>query len=112
MSSRQPHAERAVLRLAAGGEGGAGGGRVSDAVGGRVGGDEGCVREGSKAKRLNADATFQGGEIGLGEVHLIHAHAVADEVEHIFRLSPCPKGEGAKAKNENGENAFHVFVCW
>ena len=77
--------EAAVVRLAPRGEGGAASGRVGDAVAGTVGSGQSRIGETGKAEFADADAPFSGSEIRLRAVHLVQPHAVADEVEHIFR---------------------------
>ena len=67
------HADGVVIRLATGGQGGAAGGRVGDAVAVALGVDERDVGEAREGEGFDAAAPFDGGEIGLGGVDLVHA---------------------------------------
>ena len=102
------YAKTAVPRLVATGKGGASGGRVSDAIGGALCVDEGCIREGRETEFLDADTSFQSTEICLCGVDLVYSHAVANKVEHILCLSLCHHLDGCKQKANHSENLiFH-----
>jgi len=91
------HAHGVVIRLATGGQCGAAGGRVGDAVAVALGVDERDVGEAREGEGFDAAAPFDGGEIGLGGVDLVHAHAVADEVKDVLRPF---LGEGCGGKGQ------------
>ena len=91
------YADGVVVGLASGGEGGAAGGRVGDAVAVALGVDERDVGEAREGEGLDAAAPFDGGQIGLGGVDLVHAHAVADEVKDVLRPF-LGKGCGGKGQ--------------
>ena len=86
-----------VIRLATGGQCGTAGGRVGNAVAVALGVDERDVGEAREGERFDAAAPFDGGEIGLGGVDLVHAHAVADEVKDVLRPF---LGEGSGGKGQ------------
>ena len=90
-------AERAVFRLVARGQGRAGGSGVGHAVGAGIGGDKCGIGKLREADGLDADAAFECGQIGLGAVHLVDTHAVANEVEHILGTAFGHNGQHAEA---------------
>ena len=85
--------QSAVFSFVARGQGGARSGRVGHAVGGREGINQTGIRKVGKGEWRDADASLKGCQIGLGEVDLVDAHTVADEIEHIFGLASGPQRE-------------------
>jgi hypothetical protein len=47
---------------------------------------ESYIRKRRKRQGFNADASVERSEIRFGGIHLVNTHAIADKVEHIFRL--------------------------
>ena len=94
------YAQGAVLCLVAAGKGCAACCRVGHAVRGTLCVDEADVGEAGEAEFLDADAAFQGAEVGLGGIDLVDAHAVADEVEHVLGLA---LGKGSQSNHQNAQ---------
>ena len=69
-------------------------GGVGHAVCARVGRDERRGGKISEAQRRDANAPFEGCEIGFRAVYLVDAHAVADEIKHILGLALREAGQG------------------
>ena len=60
---------------------------------------------------LDAATALDGGQIGLGGVHLVHAHAVADEVKHVLRPL-LGEGHGGKGQTEAESEEFAFHLVW
>lgn len=73
--------------------------------------DEGYVGETREGEGLDAATTLDGGQIGLGGVHLVHAHAVADEVKHVLRPL-LGEGHGGKGQTEAESEEFAFHLVW
>ena len=105
------YADGVVVGLATCGQSRAAGGRIGDAVAVALRVDEGYVGETREGEGLDAATTLDGGQIGLGGVHLVHAHAVADEVKHVLRPL-LGEGHGGKGQTEAESEEFAFHLVW
>ena len=96
------HTECPIARFVSGSQCGSGRSRVGYAVRGRIGGDEGGIGKLREAKRSDTDAAFECCQISLGAVYLIHAHTVANEVEHVFGFTFGPNSHAEGKEHAKG----------
>ena len=68
--------------------------------------DEGGVGERREAQLADADAPFNGGEVCLGGVDMVDTHAVAYEVENVFRPARSHGGEREQEEGTEDEGSF------
>ena len=102
------YADGAVIGLHTGGKGCSACRRVGDRVGCRESGGHTCHGEGSETEGLGADASLLFAQIHFGSVHLVQAHAVANEIEYILCLL-CFCHQGHQQEEHQIRQSFHNY---
>ena len=112
--SIRQHAQHTVLRFLTRGQGCAARGTIGYAVCGRIGGYETGVRETGEAQRTHPDATLKCRIEGFGAVHLVHAHAVANEIKHILGtlLSKSRSYQQKSSQRKQKQFFSHIYIVF
>ena len=105
-------AESAVLRLVSACQSSTAGSRVGHAIRGALCVDECYVWEAGEAKFLDANLTFERTEVSLGSVDLVHAHTVADEIEHILGSAFSKSSQSNQQDAQCRKDSFLHVCCY